>query len=301
MQEVVIVGTGIAGLTAAIYAKRKKMDFVLLGEKFGGQFLESGKINNYPAIKETDGVEFSKMFEEQLKFNQIEPKVGERITKISKIDSGFRLEGKKESYQAQTVIIATGSHPKKLGVKGQEQFMNKGLTYCSICDGPLFADKTIAVIGGGNSALEGVDFTHKIAKKIYLINIDQNFNAYQELIDKVDSYDNVEIINEAETEEVFGDKMVSGLKYKKEGKTYKLDLDGVIVEIGRTPNTDFLEGFLKLNDKKHVEIDCQSRTSVEGVFAAGDCASGNEYQYTIAAGQGCIALLKAARYLAGKK
>jgi thioredoxin reductase len=241
------------------------------------------------------------MFEEQLKFNQIEPKVGERITKISKIDSGFRLEGKKESYQAQTVIIATGSHPKKLGVKGQEQFMNKGLTYCSICDGPLFADKTIAVIGGGNSALEGVDFTHKIAKKIYLINIDQNFNAYQELIDKVDSYDNVEIINEAETEEVFGDKMVSGLKYKKEGKTYKLDLDGVIVEIGRTPNTDFLEGFLKLNDKKHVEIDCQSRTSVEGVFAAGDCASGNEYQYTIAAGQGCIALLKAARYLAGKK
>ncbi|MCF7892442.1 MAG: NAD(P)/FAD-dependent oxidoreductase [Candidatus Omnitrophica bacterium] len=301
MQEVIIVGAGIAGLTAAIYAKRKKMDFVLLGERFGGQFLESGKINNYPAITETGGTEFSKMFEKQLKFNQIEPKVGEKITKISKVDSGFKLEGKKDNYQAKTVIIATGSHPKKLGIKGEEEFANKGLTYCSICDGPLFSGKTIAVIGGGNSALEGVDFTHKIAKKIYLINIDQKFNAHQELIDKATAYHNLEVINEAESEEILGEKMVTGLKYKKEGKTHKLDLDGVIVEIGRTPNTDFLEGFLKLNEKKHVVIDCQSKTSVEGVFAAGDCASGNEYQYTIAAGQGCIALLKAARYLAGKK
>ncbi|MCF7873362.1 MAG: NAD(P)/FAD-dependent oxidoreductase [Candidatus Omnitrophica bacterium] len=300
MEEVVIVGAGISGLTAAIYAKRKKMDFVLLGENFGGQFLESGKINNYPAITEINGTELSKMFEKQLKFNQIEPKIGEKITKISKIDSGFKLEGKKDNYQAKTVIIATGSHPKKLSIKGEEEFANKGLTYCSICDGPLFSGKTIAVIGGGNSALEGVDFTHKVAKKIYLINIDQKFNAHQELIDKATAYDNVEVVNEAETEEISGEKMVTGLKYKKDGKMHELAVDGVIVEIGRTPNTDFLEGFLQLNNKKHIQIDCQSRTSVEGVFAAGDCASGNEYQYAIAAGQGCIALLKAARYLAGR-
>ncbi len=300
MQEVVIVGAGISGLTAAIYAKRKKMNFTILGEEFGGQFLESGKINNYPGIKETNGFEFSKKFKEQLKFNEIEPKIGEKITKISKINSGFKLEGKKDNYQAKTVIIATGSHPKKLGVKGEDQFANKGLTYCSVCDGPLFADKTIAVIGGGNSALEGVDFTHKIAQKIYLINIDQEFNAHEGLIEKVNSYDNVELITEAETAEILGDKMVSGLKYKQNGETEKIDVEGVIVEIGRTPNTNFLEGFLELNKKKHVIIDCQSKTSLSGVFAAGDCASGNEYQYTIAAGQGCIALLKAARYLAGK-
>lgn len=301
MQEVVIVGAGISGLTAAIYAKRKKMNFTILGEEFGGQFLESGQINNYPGIVETDGADFSKKFEEQLKFNEIEPKIGEKITKISKIDSGFKLEGKKDNYQAKTVIIATGSHPKKLGIKGEDQFANKGLTYCSVCDGPLFSDKTIAVIGGGNSALEGVDFTHKVAQKIYLINIDQKFNAHEGLIEKVNSYDNVEIITEAEIAEILGDKMVSGLKYKKTGETKKIDVEGVIIEIGRTPNTDFLEGFLKLNKKKHVMIDCQSKTSVSGVFAAGDCASGNEYQYTIAAGQGCIALLKAARYLADKQ
>ena len=301
MYEVIIIGGGIAGSTAAIYAARKKMEFLFVTDKLGGQFLESGEILNYPGVVKTTGADFSGVFEEQLKFNNVEPKVGEKITKIEKIDNGFRVLSDKGSYESKAVIIATGSHPKKINVPGEKEFFNKGVTYCSICDGPLFSGKTIAIIGGGNSALEGVDFTKNIAKKIYLMNITKDFNAHEYLIEKVKSYKNVEIIHEAKTTKISGDKFVNAITYEKEGKENKLDVEGVIIEIGRTPNTAFVEGFLDLDDHKHITIDCQTNTSVEGVFAAGDCSSVHEYQYTIAAGQGCISLLKAARYLASKK
>jgi len=301
MYEVIIIGGGIAGSTAAIYAARKKMEFLFITDKLGGQFLESGEILNYPGVVKTTGADFSTVFEEQLKFNNVEAKVDERIAKIEKIDSGFKVSSDKGSYEAKAVIIATGSHPKKINVPGEKEFFNKGVTYCSICDGPLFSGKTIAIIGGGNSALEGVDFTKNIAKKIYVINVTKKFNAHEYLIEKVKSYENVEIIHEAKTTAISGDKFVSAITYEKEGKENKLDVGGVIIEIGRTPNTAFVEGFADLDDHKHIIIDCQTNTSIEGVFAAGDCSSVHEYQYTIAAGQGCIALLKAARYLANKR
>ena len=301
MYEVIIIGGGIAGSTAAIYAARKKMEFLFATDKLGGQFLESGEILNYPGVVKTTGADFSTVFEEQLKFNNVEPKVGEKVAKIEKIDNGFKVSSDKGSYEAKAVIIATGSHPKKINVPGEKEFFNKGVTYCSICDGPLFSGKTIAIIGGGNSALEGVDFTKNIAKKIYVINITKEFNAHEYLIEKVKSYENVEIIHEAKTTAISGDKFVSSITYVKQGKENKLDVEGVIIEIGRTPNTAFVEGFLDLDDHKHITIDCQTNTSAEGVFAAGDCSSVHEYQYTIAAGQGCIALLKAARYLANKR
>ncbi len=301
MYEVIIIGGGIAGSTAAIYAARKKMEFLFVTDKLGGQFLESGEILNYPGVVKTTGADFSTVFEEQLKFNNVEPKVGEKVAKIEKIDNGFKVSSDKGSYEAKAVIIATGSHPKKINVPGEKEFFNKGVTYCSICDGPLFSGKTIAIIGGGNSALEGVDFTKNIAKKIYVVNITKEFNAHEYLIEKVKSYENVEIIHEAKITAISGDKFVSAITYEKQGKENKLDVEGVIIEIGRTPNTAFVEGFVDLDDHKHITIDCQTNTSVEGVFAAGDCSSVHEYQYTIAAGQGCIALLKAARYLANKR
>jgi len=301
MYEVIIIGGGIAGSTAAIYAARKKMEFLFVTDKLGGQFLESGEILNYPGVVKTTGADFSTVFEEQLKFNNVEPKVGEKVNKIEKMEDGFKVSSDKGSYEAKAVIIATGSHPKKINVPGEKEFFNKGVTYCSICDGPLFSGKTIAIIGGGNSALEGVDFTKNIAKKIYVINVTKDFNAHEYLIEKVKSYENVEIIHEAKTTAISGDKFVSAITYEKQGKENKLDVEGVIIEIGRTPNTAFVEGFLDLDDHKHITIDCQTNTSVEGVLAAGDCSSVHEYQYTIAAGQGCIALLKAARYLANKR
>lgn len=300
MRELIIIGGGIAGCTAAIYASRKRMDFILISKEFGGQFLESGEILNYPGIIKTDGVEFNSLFEKQLAFNNIKPVLGETIGKIEKQEGGFKMISDKNVYEAKTVIIATGSCPRKLNVPGESQYANKGLTYCSICDGPLFSGKDIAVIGGGNSALEGVDFTKDIARKIYLVNIGKELSAHEYLIEKISSYKNVEIINEATTTEITGDKFVTGFVYERNGKKEHLSVEGIIVEIGRIPKTEFLEGFVEMDKHRHVMVDCQGRSSVEGVFAAGDCASGHEYQYTIAAGQGCMTLLKAARYIANK-
>lgn len=300
MYEVIIVGGGIAGCTAAIYASRKRMKFLLITKELGGQFLESGEILNYPGIIKTDGAEFSSIFEKQLKFNDVKPGIGEKVGGIEKTEVGFKVISDKDSYETRTLIIAVGSKPRKLNIPGEAKYANKGVTYCSICDGPLFSGRDIAIIGGGNSAFEGVDFTKDIARKIYLVNIEKNFNAHEYLIEKVTSYKNVEIINEARTTEILGDRFVTGLIYEKSGNRNRLDVGGIIVEIGRIPATEFLKGFLELDDHMHIVIDCQGRASVEGVFAAGDCASGHEYQYTIAAGQGCMALLKAARYIANK-
>jgi len=300
MYEVIIIGGGISGCTAAIYASRKRMQSLLITEEFGGQLLESGEILNYPGIVKTDGFRFNSTLEKQLEFNAVQPRIGEKIERVERTATGFKVTSDKDSYETKTVIIATGSKPKKLNVPGEAQYANKGVTYCSICDGPLFSGMDIAIIGGGNSAFEGVDFTKDVAKKIYLLNIEKEFNAHEYLIEKVNSYTNVEIINEARTTEILGDKFVTGLVYEKKGNKNHLKVGGVIIEIGRMPATGFLKGFIELDEHEHIVIDCQGRTSVAGVFAAGDCASGHEYQYTIAAGQGCIALLKAARYIANK-
>ena len=298
MYEVIIIGTGIAGCTAALYAARKKMDYLVMAKDFGGQFLISGEILNYPGIVKTNGEDFLEMFEEQMKFNNIEPKLNEEVTKIEQSEKGFNVLTGDDRYQGKTVIVATGSRPKKLNVPGESEFQKKGVTYCSICDGPLFSGKDIAIIGGGNSALEGVEFTKNIANRIYLLNIEKKLTGHGLLIEKVKAYKNVEIIQDAETTEFFGDDFISGLKYKKDGELHTLNIEGIIIEIGRTPNTECVHGFLELDDRGHIVIDCHTKTSVEGVFAAGDCASGREFQYAIAAGQGCMALLKAAKYIA---
>lgn len=301
MHDVVIIGAGIAGQTAAIYAARKRMDYLLVARESGGQFLESGEILNYPGIVKTTGIEFRKVMGRQLEFNNVVVREGEEVGKIERKGDAFLVVSDKGRYEAKTVIIATGARPRRLNVPGEEKFRNKGVTYCSICDGPLFAGMDIAVVGGGNSALEAVDFTHKIAKKIYLINIGKEFSAHEYLIEKLGSYKNVEVISEAYTKEILGDEFVTGLVYEKDGKKHSIDVKGVIVEIGRAPNVDFVKDFVELDDHDHIAVDCQMNTSVPGVFAAGDCASGHEYQYIISAGQGCMALLKAARYLTNKK
>lgn len=301
MHDLIIIGGGITGQTAAIYAARKRMKFVLIARELGGQFLESGEVLNYPGIVKTTGAEFSAIMEEQLKFNGITPIEGEEAARIEKMPGGFRAHCTRNDYEARTVIIATGARARKLGVPGEDRLARRGVTYCSICDGPLFAGKEIAIVGGGNSALEGVNFTKDIAKKIYLINIEKQFTAHEYLIEGVTSLKNVEVAHEARTTEILGEDRVRGLRYVSGGATRDISVEGVIIEIGRAPNTEFVKGFLDLDPQGHILIDCWTRSSVEGIFAAGDCASGQEYQYVIAAGQGCMALIKASRYLANLK
>jgi thioredoxin-disulfide reductase len=298
--ETIIIGAGIAGATAAIYASRKRMRFELISPDAGGQMMASGDILNYPGIVKTTGVEFSDAIEKQLQFNGVKLKK-ESVRAVKKKGKNFIVTTDKGEYETKTLIIATGARSRKLNVPGEEKFARKGVAYCSICDGPLFSGKRVAVVGGGNAALEAADFMKEIASKIYVIVIGEKFIGHAYLMEKIKSNPKVETIFEAETLEITGDKLVKGLKYRRKGNIKDILVDGVIIEIGRVPNTDLFKDVVKTEPDGHIAIDCQMNTSVPGIFAAGDCASGHEYQYVIAAGQGCMALLKAARYIANQK
>ena len=296
--ETIIIGAGISGLTAAMYAARKKMKYEIISTDFGGQFMVSGEVLNYPGIVKTTGVEFSNIMEEQMKFNEVSVTL-DTIKTIKKTETGFTVVAGKKEYSTKTVLITTGSKPRKLGVPGEEELANKGITYCSICDGPLFKGKEVVIIGGGASALEAVDFMREIATKIYIVVRGDKFTGHEYLIERVKKNPKVTVLFNTETKTIVGDKFVTGITYSQDGKEQELKVGGVIIEIGRIPNTDFVADVVELDEHKHIKIDCQGNTNVEGIFSAGDCASGHEYQYVISAGQGCMALLKAARYLAG--
>jgi len=304
MYDLIIVGAGIAGHTAAIYAARKRMNFLYVSETFGGQYYESGEILNYPGIVETNGVEFAKIMKKQMDFNKIKLSENEKVEKITKKGNVFNVKTNKGNYESKTVIVATGSVPRKLQVPGEEKLSKRGVTYCAICDGPLYNKMDIAVVGGGNSALEAVDFTNKIAKNVYLIHRRKEFRAYEYLMERLKKMKNVKIITDAQVKEIIGDKAVTGLKYGQNGKEKELKISGVFIEVGRIPSTDFLKGLVKLDKEGHIIVDVYTKTSVPGLFSAGDCTSIQNYQYSVSAGQGCTALLEAAKYIAeleGKK
>lgn len=303
LYDTIIIGAGIAGLTAAIYAARKRMKFEIISADFGGQFMVSGEVLNYPGIVETTGVEFRSMMEKQMEFNKVNvlAETAKGVKKVGPDFKVFKVITDKNEYDTKTVIIATGSSPRKLNVPGEDRLAKKGVTYCSICDGPLFSGMDVAVVGGGNAALEAVDFLKDIASKIYMIVRGDRFKGHEYLQERVKKNPKVEVIFNAQTKEILGDNFVSGIKYEQNGKEKRLDVKGVIIEAGRIPNTETFKDIVKLDDHKHIEVDCEMHTSVPGIFAAGDCASGHEYQYVISAGQGCMALIKAARYLANKK
>jgi len=300
MYDTIIIGAGIAGLTAAMYAARKRMKYEIIAAEFGGQFMVSGEILNYPGIVKTSGVELNSIMEKQMKFNDVQV-VKERVKEVKKVGQNFKVVTGKKIYNTKTVIVTTGSHPRKLNVPGEKEFEKKGVTYCSVCDGPLFSGMDVAIVGGGDSALEAVDFMKNIASKIYLIVRGDSLKGHEYLIEKVKNNSKVEILFKTNTMEILGDKLVTRIKVEQEGEEKELAVGGVIIEIGRLPNTEPFSKLVKLDEHHHIEIDGQGQTNVPGIFSAGDCASGHEYQYIIAAGQGCMALLKAARYLAGLK
>jgi NADH-dependent peroxiredoxin subunit F len=297
--ETIIIGAGIAGMTAAIYASRKRMKFLIISTDFGGQINLTGPIENYPGFKQTNNMELLTNLESQLWYNNIKMNQGEDVKKIVKQKDGtFSIITSKAEYFSESIILATGARPRKLNVPGEEEMAGKGITYCAICDGPLYKNKIVAIIGGGNAALEAADFLINIAKKIYILNNKDELIANKILVEKITGQKKVEIIHNARTSRILGDKFVNGLKYEQKNREKHLKVSGIFVEIGRIPNTEFVKGLVDIDEDNHIKIDKQTSTSEQGIFAVGDCADGHEYQLIIAAGQGCMALLRAARYLA---
>jgi alkyl hydroperoxide reductase subunit F len=299
MYDLMIIGGGPAGMTAAVYTARKKLNAMLLSKDVGGQVNWTLGIENYMGYQLIGGPELIHKFEEQVKQFPIDMKVGEGVSSLSRISGGFEAKtANGEIYQAKAVLIATGKRPRPLNVPGEEKLRGRGVTYCAICDGPLFADMKVAVIGGGNSALEAVDDMVKIAGQVYLVSVTP-LTGDQILIDRVKGASNLTIFLEHEVVSITGEKFVDEIKIRdlKTKQERELKVSGVFIEIGLMPNSDLVKGIAALNRLGEIEVNCNNETNVPGLFAAGDVTNVPEKQIVVAAGEGAKAALQAHRYL----
>jgi NADH-dependent peroxiredoxin subunit F len=295
--DLIIIGCGPAGLAASIYAARQKLDFCVITENIGGQTnMNAYPIENYLGYHYITGVELGRRFEEHFKSFNIETKF-EKVEKVSIAENGFNVITKNSTYFAKALIIATGRINKMLNVPGELEYVGKGVSFCVYCDGPLFKNKNVAVIGGGRSGLDAVSQLVNIASKIYLIEISNEIKHLGPVADFVKNHPKVEIMTNTKTLEIFGDSVVRGIKVSQNGEEKKINVDGVFVCIGYKPSTDFVKGLLKLNDREEIIIDKNNHTSVEGIFAAGDCTDITEKQVIVAAGEGAKAFVTASEYL----
>ncbi len=286
-------------MTAAVYAARKKLNTLLLSKDVGGQVNWTLGIENYMGYQFIEGPELIHKFEEQMKQFPLDMKIGEEVSSLSRTSGGFEARTDSgESYQAKAAIVATGKRPRQLNVPGEEELKGRGVTYCAICDGPLFAGMKVAVIGGGNSALEAADDVVKVADHIYLVSVTP-LTGDQVLIDKVKGADNLTMFVEHEVLEITGEKFVDAIRIRdlKTTQERELEVSGVFVEIGLLPNSGLARGVATLNRPGEIEVNCGSETGVPGLFAAGDVTSVPEKQIVVAAGEGAKAALQAHRYL----
>lgn len=300
MLDLIIIGAGPAGITAAVYAARKKMDFIVISRDIGGQTAWSGDIENYTGYQFVTGPELVAKFEDHMRTYNVALKDGEEVLGVKKAGDIITVRTGKASYEARAVIIASGKRSRELGVPGEKEFKNRGLTYCATCDAPLFAGKDVAVIGGGNSALDATLQLMKIARHTYIINITNRLTGDPVMAEKVSSSRSVTVMNSSQITAVRGDKFVSGISIRKEGRVQDIPVEGIFVEIGLLPNSNFAEDVAR-NQHGEIMVDCHNRTDIAGIFAAGDVTDVPEKQIIIAAGEGSKALLSAFRYLSQKK
>jgi NADH-dependent peroxiredoxin subunit F len=299
MYDLIIIGAGPAGMTAAVYAARQKVNTLLLSKDVGGQVNWTLCVENYMGYQFIEGLELIQKFEEQVRKFPIDIQIGPEITSCVRVQKGFEVEvGGATKYVGRTVIICSGKRPKMLSVPGEERLRGRGVTYCQVCDGPLFQDMDVVVVGGGNSALEAAIDMTKIASHIYLASLTP-LTGDQILRDKVQQAAKVTVLTEHETLEVSGTDSVSGIRLKdlKSGQEKELNVRGVLVEIGLIPNSDLARGTLKLNDVGEIPINCACETGIPGLYAAGDVTNVPAKQIVVAAGEGAKAALQAHLYL----
>lgn len=300
MYELIIIGAGPAGITAAVYATRKQINFLIISQDIGGQTAWSGEVENYTGYQFISGPQLTEKFEEHLRQFKVQSKISETVARIEKRDDFFEITTDKDKYQTKTVIIASGKKPRLLNVPGEKEYKNRGVTYCATCDGPLFPNKIVAVIGDGNSALDATLQLIKIAQKIYLINIGDKLGGDAVMREKIEASEKATIYNSTQLLEILGDKFVKAIRIRQNGKDITLQAQGVFIEIGSVPGVDFID-FVEKNKLREVKIDAQNRTSVPGIFAAGDVTDVLEKQIIIAAGEGAKAVLSVFRYLSTHK
>lgn len=312
--DLIIIGGGPAGITAGIYAARQKLNTLLITKEFGGQVARKAvDIENYPGFEKISGLELIKRFEKHLrKFTLLNSAKGnltgqgidivrDEVIKLKKLKRGFLAFTKsKLRFEAKAVIVASGADPRPLEVEGEKKFLGRGVSYCALCDGALFSDKEVAVIGGGNAGFESAIFLSNIAKKIYILEYSQTPGADPENQERVKKTGKVEVIVNAAVKEIKGEKFVNSIIYQDRNINQEINLkvDGVFIEIGSQPATSFVKDLVDFNEKDEIRVDLETcQTKTPGLFAAGDCNEGRFKQIITACGEGAKAALAAYDYL----
>ncbi len=297
--DVAVVGGGPAGLTAALYAARKNLATILITMDLGGQVGVTHLVTNYPGLPVVEGPELVRLMFEQAYIYGLERMIGERVMGV-RVDGRAKvleLQSGKE-VKARAVIVASGAQKRRLDVPGESEFAGRGVVYCSTCDGPFYRDKTIAIVGGGNSALEAAIEMSGIAKKVYVVSRGE-WVGDEVLQDKAGSAKGVKKLTGYEPVEILGHEVVEKLVLRslRSGKQRTLEVDGVFIEVGLSPNSDFMLDLAHTNPRGEVVVDAKGDTGVRGVFAAGDVTATKDKQIVIAAGEGAKAALAAFEYL----
>jgi len=306
MYDLAIIGGGPAGVAAGVYASRKKLKTVFVTESFGGQSAVSSEIQNWIGTVSISGQELAENLEGHLKAytnDSVEIKSGEKTELVEDSDRGFLIKTDTGEYKAKTVLVASGSHRRKLDIPGAKEFEHKGISYCASCDGPLFAGKNVHIIGGGNSAFETTSQLLAYCETVTILNRSSEFRADPATVKKILQNPRVKSVLNAHLVEIKGDKFAKSLVYAngENKKNIELKTDGIFVEIGLIPAVEFVKDLVSLDKWNHIIVDPKNqRTSVEGVWAAGDCTNGLYHQNNIAAGDAVKALEDIYLYLHAK-
>ena len=304
LYDLIIIGGGPAGAAAAVYSARKKLKILLLTESFGGQSIVSDDIQNWIGEPHISGFDLAKKLEAHVRAypDEVEIKTPERAVKVSEAGDNFKVETDKGNfYESKTIILVAGARRKRLNVPGEDKFEGKGVAYCSTCDAPLFSDKKVAVIGGGNAGLEAVQDLFPYASEVYLIHRGEALKGDPATVAEAQKNPKLkEVILNANTKEILGESMVTGVRYEdaKTGENKTLKVDGVFVEIGSVPNSEMVKGLVDIDAFGQVVIDPKhGSTSHRGIFAAGDITDDPYKQNNISAGDAVKAALAAYNYL----
>jgi thioredoxin-disulfide reductase len=299
MFDIIIIGAGPAGLSAAIYAARRALKVLVISKDIGGQAVYAAKVENYPGFDMISGFELLQKMRKQAEIFGTEFKSTE-VKEISEENKIFKIKTVEENiFEARAIILCFGATPKKLGIEGENKFKGNGVSYCATCDAPFYKGKDVVVVGGGNSALDAVILLSKYANKVYLIHRRDSFNAEEVRVRQVQESPNVEIILNSGLEEIKGEKKVEEIIIVnfQNNEERKIKLDGVFIEVGHIVESDFISKLVELDDHKQIIVNSKNETNFSGVFAAGDATTVPYKQIVIAAGEGAKAALSAYSYL----
>jgi len=306
IRDLIIIGGGPAGITAGIYSARQKMNVLLVAKNFGGQIMRKAVgIENYPGFPQISSLDLIQKLEEHLEQYKI-PVEFEEVAELTKSDGYFFIKTKDQNeFRSKAVIVASGAIPRSLNVPGEKEFVGRGVSYCTACDGPIFNNKNVAVVGGGNAGFETAIFMTGYASKVYILENGPAARADAFNQEKVRASEKIELIMNAEIKEIAGGKMVDKLVYKDktDGEEKSISVEGIFMEVGYQPASAFLGGDLAdFNERREIEVDFETfATKTPGLFAAGDGNSGKHKQIIIASGQGAKAALEAYKYLQEKE